>query len=420
MVEVRELSNGIRVVLEQMDHLCTASIGVWIKVGSAYEDENSNGMSHMLEHMFFKGTKKRTAKMLADDMAMIGGNFNACTCKEYTTFYTTTLSEHLGHGIEILGDMLCNSNFSEEDLEREKGVVLEEILMYEDSPEDLVHEMLQKTVWEDHPLGYLISGQVGVVSRFSRDDLLKFYETHYCAENFIISVAGRFNEDELMADLEDNFGKVKQDICVSGLTVPSYKRSLFIREKDIEQIHMNLAFPGTTINCEKKYAFAVANAILGGNDNSRLFQRIREELGMTYSIYSYDSPYLFAGLSHIDVVLKPENLEAVFDDIIAVIEDYRKKGMSGHELFMTKEQIRSELLISNESSRSHMEMNGKSMLYRGEPERLDDVIAKLAAVGLDDVKRSTEEFFDISLMSVSLVGNVDVPGTKYIKKYLGV
>ena len=418
MVKVKELSNGIPVVLEDMDYLRTVSFGVWVRVGSAFETKESNGMSHFLEHMFFKGTNKRTAKKLADDMAVIGGNLNACTCKEYTNFYVTTLDEHVHSAVEIVSDMLTSSRFDEDDFEKEKSVILEEIMMYDDSPEDVVHECLQKTVWKDHPLGFLISGQADVVKGFSREALVDFYNTHYVADNMIISIAGKFNEEETLAVLEENFGKIKSGSNRFFLTTPDYNKSMYVEEKDIEQVHMNLAFPGTTVNSDKKYAFAVANSILGGSDNSRLFQHIREEMGMTYSIYSYDSPYLRSGLSHIDVVLNPSNLEAVFDGILGVIREYRCDGMSEEELAMTKAQIKSELLIANESSRTHMESNGKSMMYRGEPLDLREVIDKISAVSREDVTRSVQEFFNLGQMSASLVGNVNVPGKKYIESFI--
>jgi predicted Zn-dependent peptidase len=418
MVKVRNLSNGIPVVIENMDYLRTVSFGVWVRVGSAFENVENNGMSHFLEHMFFKGTNKRSAKNLADDMAVIGGNLNAATTKEYTSFYVTTLDEHINAAIDIVSDMLISSRFDEDDFEREKSVILEEIMMYDDSPEDVVHERLQQTVWKNHPLGFLISGEADVVKGFTRDSLVDFYKTHYVADNMIISVAGKINEEKLMESLERGFGKVNGGSNRFFLTTPEYNKSMYVEEKDIEQVHMNLAFPGTTVNSDKKYAFAVANSILGGSDNSRLFQHIREEMGMTYSIYSYDSPYLRSGLSHIDVVLNPSNLEAVFDGILSVIREYRCDGMSDEELSMTKTQIKSELLIANESSRTHMESNGKSMMYRGEPLDLREVIDKISAVSREDVTRSIQEFFNLGQMSASLVGNVNVSGKKYIESFI--
>lgn len=418
MIKVRELSNGIPVVMEQMDYLSTVSFGAWVRVGSAFEQAENNGMSHMLEHMFFKGTETRTAKMLADDMAVIGGNLNACTCKEYTSFYVTTLTEHLRQAAELIGDMLQHSRFDEDDFEREKRVVLEEIMMYEDSPEDLVHEMLQKSVWRNHPLGFLISGESPVVSGFTREDLLHFYETHYVAENMLLSVAGRFDEDELIAICENAFGGMRRGNNRMFLSTPEYVRAFYCQEKDIEQVHMNLAFPGTNVNADRKYASAVANAVLGGSENSRLFQRIREEMGMTYSIFSYESPYLRAGLSHIDVVLNPMNLETVFDGILEVIKEYRCNGMSADELLRTKEQIKAELLIASESTRSRMDSNGKAMMYRGEPVPITETIERVSAVDQEAVINSVQEYFNLGQMSISLVGNTEVRGKWYLEDFI--
>ncbi len=418
MIKVKELSNGIPVVMERMEYLKTVSLGVWVRVGSAFETPETNGMSHMLEHMVFKGTERRSAKELADEMAVIGGNLNACTCKEYTSFYLTTLEEHLPQAADLLGDMLQNSRFDAEDFVREKSVVLEEIMMYEDSPEDLVHEMLQKTVWKDHPLGYQISGDVDQVASFTREELLRFYTTHYVAENMLISVAGRFEEEELIAYCEEAFGGLPKGSNRYFLSTPDYVRSFYCQEKDIEQIHLNLAFPGPTMNAEAKYAVSVANEVLGGSDNSRLFQRIREEMGMTYSIFSYACPYLRAGLTHIDVILNPQNLEAVFDGILEVIKEYRCNGMSEEELLLTKEQIKTELLIASESTRSRMESNGKAMLYRGEPVPLSETIERITQVDQEAVIHSVQEYYNLGQMSISLVGNTETPGKEHLESFI--
>lgn len=418
MIKVKELTNGIPVVMEQMDYLSTVSFGVWVRVGSAFETVENNGMSHMLEHMFFKGTEKRSARQLADEMAVIGGNLNACTCKEYTSFYVTTLAEHMPQAAELIGDMLQHAKFDEEDFEREKRVVLEEIMMYADSPEDMVHEMLQKTVWQDHPLGYLISGEAEVVNAFDREALVSFYRKHYVAENMLISVAGKFDEAELLDICQSCFGDVRRGSNRVYLSTPEYHRSFYQDEKDIEQVHLNLGFPGTSVNSELKYALAVAGAVLGGSENSRLFQRIREEMGLTYSIFSYESPYLRTGLSHIDVVLNPLNLELVFDGILDVLQDYRKNGMTEDELVRTKAQLKAELMIGSESTRNRMESNGKAMMYRGEPVPLTETIRRISAVTGEDVIHSVREYYDPERMSISLVGSIPVSGRKYLAGFL--
>ena len=198
MIDIRKLSNGITVVLEPMDYLKTVAFGVWVNVGSRNENKKNNGIAHTIEHMVFKGTQKRSSREIADDMAKIGGNVNAYTTKECTSYYTTTLSEHLPAAIEIVSDMLLNSTFEEDALSKEKGVIIEEIDMYDDSPEDLVHEMLQQEIWKDHPLGYIISGTKENVMSFTKEQIIEFMDEHYVAENMLISIAGKFDVEETM------------------------------------------------------------------------------------------------------------------------------------------------------------------------------------------------------------------------------
>ena len=209
MTNINQLSNGITVVTEELPYLRSSSFGIWVKAGSADEDDTNNGIAHIIEHMLFKGTKNRSAKQIADEMARIGGNMNAFTSKECTSYYATTLIEHLPIAIDIISDMLINSLIDEKALKKEKGVIIEEIDMYDDSPEDLVHEMLQQRIWKDHPLGYIISGTKKIVRKVTREQIQEFMDTHYVGENMVISVAGNIKSKELLALLEEKFGSIK-------------------------------------------------------------------------------------------------------------------------------------------------------------------------------------------------------------------
>ena len=407
MVQVKQLSNGMTVVLERMEHLRSVSIGVWVKVGSANENIENNGIAHMIEHMLFKGTRNRSAKDLADDMSMIGGNMNAYTSKECTSYYVTTLDSHLPIAVDILGDMICNSIFAEDDIEKEKGVIIEEIDMYDDSPDDLVHELLQKNTWEDHPLGYIISGTKENVNRFSRKQLLEFMNQFYVADNMVISVVGGFDENMVMELLERYFSKVPKTGKRIEVTKPSYVRNFTVREKDIEQVHMNLAFDCVDYTSKDKYLLSIVNSVLGGSESSKLFQIIREEMGLTYSIFSYGSTYSTAGLFHIDAILNPSKLEKVFSGIIKVINDFKVQGITEHELQRVKEQINTELIIGSESSKNRMNSYGKAMLCRGRIMSLDETIACLNQITREDVLRFANQYLTLEQVSIALIGNVN-------------
>lgn len=406
MIKTRTLSNGISVALEQMNYLKSVSFGVWIKVGSVNENETNNGISHLIEHMLFKGTKHRTAKMLADDMARIGGTMNAYTSKDCTTFYVTTLDYHLPFAIEMIADMLCNSLLTPADIDKEKEVILEEIDMYNDSPEDLVHEMLQNNVWKDHPLGYIISGSREIVNGITREQIVSYMEQFYVSENIVISIAGNFEEEQVINYLETHFSSIHQGGKQPEITNPIYYKSLYQKPKDMEQVHMNIAFDCIDYSSDEKYVLSVVNAILGGSENSRLFQVIREELGLVYSICSYGSSFQTAGLFHIDVVLNPSKQKVVYDTIFHVINSLQENGISEEELFRTKEQIKTELIIGNESTRNRMSSNGKALLSIGKIIPLDETIQSLQAVTLEDVNAFMKHYLQKENSSLSLVGNL--------------
>ncbi len=408
MTNITMLSNKITVITEVLPYLQSTSLGIWVKVGSVNEGESNNGIAHMIEHMLFKGTSNRSAKQIADETAKIGGNMNAFTSKECTSYYATTLSEHLPNTIDILSDMFTSSLFDEKALKKEKGVIIEEIDMYDDSPEDLVHEMLQQNIWKKHPLGYLISGTKKIVRKITRDQILDFFDTYYVGENMIISVAGNFNEDFIIQMLEEKFGVMKEspDKPVSNAGIPQYSKVIFKREKEIEQIHCNIAFNSISYLSEERYTLSVLNSILGGSVNSRLFQRIRENSGLTYSIYSYGSSYRDAGLFHIYAAMNPAQTITVVKKIFQIITEIKSKGVSAQELFVTKEQIKTELILGNESAKSKMNSNGKSMINRDRIVPIEELIDGINQVSIKQITDFANRYFNLKDASLSLVGNL--------------
>ncbi len=408
MTNIQQLSNHITVITEKLPYLKSASFGVWVKVGSVNENDKNNGIAHMIEHMLFKGTKSRTAKQIADEMAKIGGNMNAFTSKECTSYYSTTLSEHLPIAIDIISDMLTNSLIDEKSLKKEKGVIIEEINMYDDSPEDLVHEMLQQRVWKNHPLGYLISGTKKVVRSVTREQILDFMDTYYVGENMVISLAGSFDEKEMIALLEEKFSAIKARSERKGFVVeaPTYNQVICKKDKDIEQLHCNIAFDSISYLSNERYILTILNSILGGSINSRLFQKIRENSGLTYSIYSYGSSYRDTGLFHIYAAMNPSQTETVIKKIKQILNDLKKNGVLAEELSMTKEQIKTELILGSESAKSRMNSNGKSMINRGKIVSIEEVLSGIESVTLEAVHDFAKRYFDLSKASISLVGNL--------------
>lgn len=408
MTSINKLSNGITVVMENMPYLKSAAFGVWVRVGSANEDESNNGIAHLIEHMMFKGTKSRTAKQIADEMAKIGGNLNAFTGKECTSYYATTLSEHLPMAIRIIGDMLNNSLIDEKDLKKEKSVILEEIDMYEDSPEDLVHEILQQRIWKGHPLGYMISGRKTIVRKVSREQILDFMDTYYTGENIVISIAGNFDQKYIISLIEEEFGNIKPKSTKNNRPPdkPDYRKVVCKKNKDIEQLHINIAFNGISYLSEERFALSILNSILGGSINSRLFQKVREEAGLTYSIYSYGSSYKDTGLIHIYAAMNPSQKDTVIDMIYNEVDNLKINGITLDELKMTKEQIKTELILGSEGTRNRMNANGKSMLNRGRLVSLNELIDNVNKVSIEDVLYFANRYLDISNSSISLVGNI--------------
>ncbi|MEE1342872.1 MAG: pitrilysin family protein [Lachnospiraceae bacterium] len=419
MINIRKLKNGLPVVLEVMPQYRSASIGIYVKVGSAYENEKNNGISHVIEHMVFKGTEKRTAKELADEIAEIGGDVNAYTTKECTCYYATVLDENLFQAMELLGDMLTYSTFNKEDLEKEKKVILDEIDLYDDSPEDVVHEYLHKQVWNSHPLGYLISGEKSVVEGFSSEDVVAFMKQYYVAGNMVISVAGNFEEEGVFSKLEDIFSSIPVGASMKEQIEPKFHKVCLFEQRQLEQVHLCLAYQGLSYEREERYIFSVVNSVLGGNMNSRLFQILREDKGLTYSVYSYGCSYEKAGLIQIYASCQPTQASKVAKGILSIIDELVEHGVTREEFYKSKKLIRSEMILSKESPESHMSYNGKSLLFRGEIPSLSQSLEKLEAVTIEEVNQFIKDYFYKKEVSFSIVGSKKAVPMKEIKELWG-
>lgn len=405
MVKVHRLSNGIRVVLEPMEYVHSASIGIYVKAGSAYETRENNGIAHVTEHMLFKGTNKRTAKELATAFARIGGGVNAYTAKEETCYYAMVLDEHLEEVIELLGDMLVNSRLDSEDLKKELEVILEEIDMYQDSPEDLAIEHLQEVSMPDSSLGYLISGKKEVVSQFTKEHVKSFMEDFYTAERMVISVAGNFSSEKVLTLLEKQFGMIKPIGKKIVRTQTKFHPAFSSVHKDTEQIHLTIGFQGCSYTSEDKYAQDIFEQCFGDSDDSRLFQKLREDLGLVYSIYSFCNSYNDMGLFQIYGAMNGQKVEKAVKEIGLLLKELRQQGITKEELFCAKERVKADLLIGLDSSENRMAQNGKSVLLSGQLETMPDLLERTLTVSKEDVMRYIKQYIQLEKTSLVLVGN---------------
>ncbi len=403
-MKLHTLSNGVQITLEKMPHVRSVSFGIWVKNGSRNESLDYNGISHFIEHMLFKGTTKRSARQIADEIDAVGGQINAYTSKEYTCYHTRTLDTHLDTALEILSDMFFNSKFEAADIEKECNVILEEISMYEDTPDELVHDLLQYNVWQGSSLGYPILGTESSISKFDSPMFRKYFKDNYRTDNTLISVAGNFDESELLIKLDNLFGKFEPNSNKSIAEPTIYKPCVVSKEKDIEQVHLVFGFPSIEIGNEDSYSLAVLNTVFGGGMSSRLFQKIREEHGLAYSVYSYNSSYHDAGLFSIYAGLNPSQTEAVIHMVIDEIKNLSREKLTNLQLERTKEQLKSNYLMSLESSSSMMSSIGKGQLMLQRVLTPDEIIEKINKVTLEKIDCLVTKIFDFDQMSLSGVG----------------
>jgi len=396
--------NGVRIVLENIPTVRSVAIGVWIGTGSRSEHPEINGVSHFLEHMFFKGTKTRSAREIAESFDRIGGQVNAFTSKEYTCYYAKVLDEHADQALDVLADMFFNSSFDEEELAREKNVVYEEIKMYEDTPDDIVHDLLGKAVYGNHPLGYPILGTEDTLKTFNGDSLRQYMEQMYIPENIVISVAGNIDES-FIQQVENYFGTYTSSHSAHQYVQPEFHTNHIARKKETEQAHLCLGFKGLPIGGEDVYSLIVLNNVLGGSMSSRLFQEVREQRGLAYSVFSYHSSYRDSGLVTIYGGTGSHQLDVLYDTVQETLYDLKDKGITDKELSNSKEQLKGNLMLSLESTNSRMSRNGKNELMLGYHRSLDEILDLVNAVTKDSVNGLARDIFKdefaLSLISPS-------------------
>ncbi len=528
------LSNGIEVISEPMENRKTAALGVFVKVGSQDETRENNGISHLLEHMLFQGTDSRTAKEIADITARMGDDVNAFTSKECTAVYGMTITERLEELAMLFGDMLTSPLLAVKELRKEKRIVMDEIDMYQDSAEDLVHELLQRRVWRDDALGFLISGTKSTVRSFDSGQLRRFHREHYYAENMLVSAAGGYEEPRLLEWLERAFaGAARKNSVVRGKAAllrpeeiaalvraekaeelalstyhreyesagvparicqkmplsaggreyegtgqqvpgqradksaelrgdmpaatqsselrgdkmaatqfselrgdkpavsqsselrgdkpaaPQYRRSFASADREIEQLHINLAFPALCVGDERRFAYSVLNSAFGGSNNSRLFQEIREEAGMAYSVYSYSSAYQRAGLFHIDITVQPQLGVPVLGKTADIVSKFVRNGLTEEDLLLHKQQVETELIMGAESPKTRMDSNAKFALAGAPLYTLEEKLARIEKISCEDIRLLASDIMKLSECSLCAVGDrncTDLRGMKRLWK----
>lgn len=412
MYSGHRLNNGTRVVMEEVPYVNSVSIGVFINTGTINENMEINGISHFIEHMLFKGTKNRTGKEIAEFIDKIGGELNAFTEAEYTCFYVRTLDKHIVKAIEILSDIIYNPTFNSDDIKNEKKVIIEEIKMYMDSPEDLVYDLLNEAMFKGSSLSLPILGTIDSVRKLQRETIVDYYNRYYTPENMVISICGNFNSKEVLDILEEYFYK-KSNKTVNQKEIHSIDKHPIIKQnvnwqyKDIEQLNFCIGMEGIRRGDKDIYPLALVNNVLGVCISSRLFQKIREEKGLVYSIYSHLDTYRDIGIFSIYAALSPEQLMNVVKLIKEEIDCLKKYLITEEELNKSKEQIKSSYILGLEDTFSRMINLGESelLLRRIIPHK--EIIETIDEICIDDIERVVLRVFDESKYNIAYVGNVE-------------
>lgn len=405
MYDKKVLANGVRVLYERIDHVRSCSVGIWVGNGSRYEPAEVTGISHFIEHMIFKGTEKRTAQHIAIAMDAIGGHFNAFTTKECTCYYLKTLDDHLITGMDILSDMFLHSKFDDKDIELERGVVYEEIDMYEDTPEDVATEKLFESCFAGSALGRPILGTRESLAKMDSHTLHTFFHEYYRPEDTVIALSGSFT-DEALSYICALFAEMPGQ-GRNVITPAQYQQQVVVRPKDIEQCHLCIGFPGLALDSGERYVMQMLSAILGDGMSSRLFQTVREQNGLCYSIYSYSTSHLDTGMFSIYTALgKPMEARAI-SLIGQVLQEFCQQAPTRAELNRCREQRKTAMLMGLESTSARMNHLGKNELYRGYVPQPDELVAGYDAVTEEQVLALARRILDFSQASICAVGQTD-------------
>ena len=420
MTTIEVLPNGITLLLEKLPHLRSVAVGITTKVGSVYESPQDSGLSHFLEHLVFKGTKTRDALCIAETMDAVGGRLNAHTGKESTTYYAVVLDEHVDIAVDILSDIFLNPKLDQQDIEMEKTVVQEEIKLYEDTPDELIHDLALQDIWPAHALGQSILGSQINVSKFTREQLVGFRNRLYDPKNTIISLAGNIDIPKIIKLIDQTFSKMTgncQEVEVQPL---QFHPGLNIHAKASEQNHICWTCPGLSYNDPKRYVLAILNNVLGATMSSRLFQEVREKRGLAYAVYSYPTMQQQGGCFSAYAGAASKVTEDVVQIIINEVNKLKTDKISENEFQKARENLKGNLVLGLESSSSRMSWNTKSQLYYNRIVTLDETFSEINSVTIAQVQDLACELFNDDKQALTIIGKIDKEQKKHLAELISL
>ncbi|TSK05292.1 MAG: insulinase family protein [Geobacter sp.] len=409
MIKKTTLNNGIRVITERIPYANSVSIGIWVANGSRHERRESNGVAHFIEHLLFKGTERRSSLDIAREIDSVGGVLNAFTSREYVCYYAKVLDKFLPRAVDLLTDIFLHSVFDDEEIEKERRVVLQEINMMEDTPDDLIHDLFHQHFWKGHPLGMSILGDAESVTGLSRDAIIAYKDKMYRADDIIVTAAGNVTHDKLTVLLEEFLNGVEPGHGRSESVPPVYERRIELVEKDLEQIHVCLGLKGVQQSHPQRYDAFIMNAILGGSMSSRLFQEVREKSGLAYSVYSYIASHADAGSLVVYAGASPENSKELLEIMLREIGRFKREPVPMEQLEGAREQLKGNLLLSLESSDNRMSRLAKNEIYFGTPLPLSEIMEGFDRVTSESIQELAQEILDNSALTLVMLGRVGSP-----------
>ena len=414
MVEKTVLPNGIQVVTEEIPNVHSVSVGVWVEAGSRDERDEENGIAHFIEHMLFKGTRRRSARQIAKEIDAVGGILNAFTSKEFSSFYAKVLPEHLPVALDLLFDLYLNSLFATEELEKERQVIVQEINMVEDTPDEYIHDLFSQSFWPRHPLGAPILGRLETISLMDRPKLKDFFSRHYLQIPPIIVAAGRLKHEDLLRPVQKVLRKIKAHPKEKKNRPPRPHPQVQIKNKQLEQVHLLLGTQGLAAVHPRRYAFTILNTILGGGMSSRLFQEVREKRGLAYSVYSFVSSFVDSGLLGVYAGTGIHNLRRVLQVILREMTRLAENSIRPKELRSAKDQLKGNLLLSLESTESRMSRLAKNEIFFHRFISTEDIIEGIERVSAEEICSLSQGIFRPDSLSLTVLGPItekDIPPT---------
>jgi len=405
MFKKEHLSNGIPVVMEQLKNMRSVSLGIWVRVGSRDEETHKNGISHFLEHMFFKGTAKRTAKDIAVEIDSLGGELNAFTSKESTTFYVKILDEYLEKGIDLLSDVFLHSTFPEEDIEKEKRIIKEEIKLVEDTPDDYIHDLFNQTIWGNKGIGQPVLGRRETVKSFTREDLIHHIRKYYGTKDVVISCAGNFEHEFLVDILNKSLGSLRRGSEPEKGALPHFENKVEVVHKELSEAHLCIGVEGISQTSEDRYGLFVLNTIFDAGVSSRLFQEIREKRGLAYSIYSFVSSYYDTGIWGVYAGVSRKKVAEVVDLIVKEMNDL-KSTLTEVELQRAKNHLKGNIILGLESTSSRMTNIARQEIYHGRYYSPKEIMREVDSITLRQIESLAERLIKQGRFSLTVYGPV--------------